>query len=69
MARYRVEFIKKGIKIGQIVPPGATKSILVKNVYSGAEAKKVAKKKIAGTNWTILSCRRVATLDPDARRR
>jgi len=67
MPRYRVLFIKKGIKIGQVVPYGATKDMLIKNARTKAEARKIAKDR-AGNNWVVLNIKAANTLDPDARR-
>ena len=66
MSRYKVILIKKGIKIGQTVPYGATKEILIKNVSSKVEARKVAKRQV-GEHWTILRAVSADVLDPDAR--
>lgn len=67
MARYKVLLIRKGIKIGQVVPYGATKEITVIGVSNKTEAKKKAKKRI-GKNWAILSVNLTGIPDPDARR-
>ena len=54
---FRVLLIKKGIKIGQIVPHGYTKEIIVRSVSSKLEARKIAKDR-AGSEWTVLNIKR-----------
>lgn len=66
MARYKVLLIRRGIKIGQVIPYGDSKEITIIGVYNKVDARKRAKEK-AGTNWAIVSVKPIGTLDPDAR--
>ena len=52
MANYRVTLIRHGIKIGDIFPYGSVKEIIIRNVDSKAEARRIAKDK-AGKDWRV----------------